>query len=153
MLLFVLVAPDRIDDGGCLSRPGFEWKTDWETWSFVTTIGEFELRRKSWSNTAVNRNSFNCAIGNFGIRRDVAFSRHEIVWRAMVPTWMLIAAFGAYPAICSWRIAIARRRMRRNPNGCTTCGYDLTGNVSGVCPECGTAIPENRVMPTKPTAL
>lgn len=23
---------------------------------------------------------------------------------------------------------------------CTTCGYNLTGNVSGVCPECGTAI-------------
>ena len=20
---------------------------------------------------------------------------------------------------------------------CTTCGYDLTGNTSGVCPECG----------------
>ena len=23
---------------------------------------------------------------------------------------------------------------------CWTCGYDLTGNVSGVCPECGTGI-------------
>lgn len=23
---------------------------------------------------------------------------------------------------------------------CQECGYDLTGNVSGVCPECGTAI-------------
>jgi predicted RNA-binding Zn-ribbon protein involved in translation (DUF1610 family) len=21
------------------------------------------------------------------------------------------------------------------------CGYNLTGNVSGVCPECGTAVP------------
>lgn len=24
---------------------------------------------------------------------------------------------------------------------CSECGYDLTGNASGVCPECGTAIP------------
>jgi len=24
---------------------------------------------------------------------------------------------------------------------CSTCWYDLTGNLSGVCPECGTAIP------------
>jgi hypothetical protein len=24
---------------------------------------------------------------------------------------------------------------------CLSCGYDLTGNTSGVCPECGTAIP------------
>lgn len=24
---------------------------------------------------------------------------------------------------------------------CRFCGYDLTGNVSGVCPECGNPIP------------
>jgi hypothetical protein len=24
------------------------------------------------------------------------------------------------------------------PTGCSHCGYDLTGNISGVCPECGT---------------
>lgn len=23
------------------------------------------------------------------------------------------------------------------PDFCRSCGYDLTGNVSGVCPECG----------------
>jgi uncharacterized RDD family membrane protein YckC len=30
-----------------------------------------------------------------------------------------------------------------DPRGiyCLGCGYDLTGNVSGVCPECGTAVP------------
>jgi rubrerythrin len=26
------------------------------------------------------------------------------------------------------------------PWECTVCGYNLTGNVSGVCPECGNAI-------------
>jgi hypothetical protein len=25
------------------------------------------------------------------------------------------------------------------PNCCHECGYDLTGNVSGICPECGAA--------------
>ncbi len=25
---------------------------------------------------------------------------------------------------------------------CTSCGYDVTGNTSGVCPECGVAISE-----------
>jgi hypothetical protein len=34
-------------------------------------------------------------------------------------------------------------RRRRNKL-CLTCGYDLTGNVSGVCPECGTAVEEPR---------
>lgn len=24
---------------------------------------------------------------------------------------------------------------------CTTCGYNLTGNTSGVCPECGSGVP------------
>jgi hypothetical protein len=26
------------------------------------------------------------------------------------------------------------------PNGCSACRYDLTGNTSGVCPECGERI-------------
>jgi hypothetical protein len=33
----------------------------------------------------------------------------------------------------------ARRRMSRGL--CAACGYPLTGNVSGVCPECGTPVP------------
>ncbi len=28
------------------------------------------------------------------------------------------------------------------PPCCWSCGYNLTGNVSGICPECGTRIPE-----------
>ena len=32
-----------------------------------------------------------------------------------------------------WRRALRRKRGGR----CPQCGYDLTGNVSGVCPECG----------------
>ena len=31
-------------------------------------------------------------------------------------------------------------RRRFKPNECQHCGYDLSGNVSGVCPECGTPI-------------
>ena len=33
----------------------------------------------------------------------------------------------------------ARDRARRANGQCTRCGYDLRGNVSGVCPECGQA--------------
>lgn len=34
-----------------------------------------------------------------------------------------------------------RKRRQRAANGlCESCGYALTGNVSGVCPECGTTI-------------
>jgi len=27
---------------------------------------------------------------------------------------------------------------------CKKCNYDLTGNVSGICPECGTPIPDDQ---------
>ena len=39
-----------------------------------------------------------------------------------------------------WRLAggARRRAAARRPELCPHCGYDLTGNVSGVCPECGT---------------
>ena len=39
-------------------------------------------------------------------------------------------------------IPAIRRHYRetRGPNRCGKCGYNLTGNASGSCPECGTAI-------------
>lgn len=41
-----------------------------------------------------------------------------------------------YPA-ARWRRPDEVDRLR-----CNSCGYNLTGNVSGVCPECGRAIDE-----------
>ena len=34
-----------------------------------------------------------------------------------------------------WRGRVGMHRLHRNL--CPHCGYNLTGNVSGVCPECG----------------
>jgi hypothetical protein len=39
-------------------------------------------------------------------------------------------------------------RKQRKPGSCGHCGYDLTGNVSGVCPECGTRVPPGRSAPS-----
>lgn len=33
-----------------------------------------------------------------------------------------------------------RARYRHSTGYCTCCGYNLRGNVSGICPECGTPI-------------
>lgn len=46
---------------------------------------------------------------------------------------------GAFAALLFISLLAARRRRAR-PGMCTSCGYNLTGNASGVCPECGTAI-------------
>jgi len=44
------------------------------------------------------------------------------------------------PAVwCLWTFLQSRKR-KRNAGSCRVCSYNLTGNTSGVCPECGTAI-------------
>ena len=53
-----------------------------------------------------------------------------------LPFWALFAAFASYPTLALVRGPI--RRWRRRSRGlCIRCAYNLTGNVSGVCPECG----------------
>ncbi|GMU84538.1 MAG: hypothetical protein AMXMBFR47_44070 [Planctomycetota bacterium] len=52
-----------------------------------------------------------------------------------LPLWIPFAAIGA-PTVWLWW----RERRRMGPGCCGDCGYDLTGNVSGRCPECGEAI-------------
>jgi hypothetical protein len=50
-----------------------------------------------------------------------------------VPTWIPGLFLMALLTLILWR--------RRTPAGhCLKCGYDLTGNVSGRCPECGSAV-------------
>jgi hypothetical protein len=39
-------------------------------------------------------------------------------------------------------IPLIRRRRKLREDLCSNCGYNLTGNVSGVCPECGTKVEE-----------
>ena len=38
------------------------------------------------------------------------------------------------------QLSIRRALVERGLPVCIACGYNLTGNVSGVCPECGTAV-------------
>ena len=56
-----------------------------------------------------------------------------------VPTWMLVVVFSLLPLWRESRRYAKRRRSRANL--CIECGYNLTGNTSGTCPECGTKVP------------
>jgi len=56
-----------------------------------------------------------------------------------MPLWIPLVLFAAYPTIAFVRGPV-RRWRRRGKGLCVTCGYDLTGNVSGICPECGTKV-------------
>ena len=54
--------------------------------------------------------------------------------RMTAPHALPAIGFAAAPALSAlfWR-----RRQIRAAHHCRSCGYNLTGNVSGVCPECG----------------
>lgn len=60
----------------------------------------------------------------------------------------LALACGASAAVPVCRRLVSAWRMRRHRGRsaaaafCRLCRYDLTANASGVCPECGTAIPQ-----------
>jgi hypothetical protein len=56
------------------------------------------------------------------------------LWAVIVPLWIPPLILGI-STFFLWR-----RRLRRPPGHCQSCGYNLMGNVSGVCPECGKQI-------------
>ena len=53
-----------------------------------------------------------------------------------IPLWMPFILFAILPVIAACRGPLRRRRRRRR-GLCVQCGYDLTGNTTGVCSECG----------------
>ncbi len=53
--------------------------------------------------------------------------------------WLTSLLFAAYPILAFIRGPLRRWRTPKHGH-CRTCAYDLTGNESGTCPECGTEI-------------
>lgn len=63
--------------------------------------------------------------------------------------WLPLVLLLAYPVIAFIRGPV-RRWHRRRHNKCVACGYDLTGNVTGICPECATAVRRMKLVPKEP---
>lgn len=69
-----------------------------------------------------------------------AYAHHQTTnqeYRSVrIPYWALLLLFVTYPTVAFIRGPL-RRYRRRKKGLCVACGYDLTGNESGVCSECG----------------
>lgn len=65
----------------------------------------------------------------------VSWSKSQLALAAG-PSILLLLVLTAYPTVTILR-GPWRRHRRRKEGLCMACGYDLTGNVSGICPECG----------------
>jgi hypothetical protein len=61
------------------------------------------------------------------------------VYAALLPYWLAFSLFLMISALG----VIQRRRICPSEIGvCVRCRYNLTGNTSGICPECGTPVPK-----------
>ena len=67
---------------------------------------------------------------HYGPYRDPQRPAGVMHLHARLPLWI--------PAVlCLLLAPLVRRMQRRSRPGRCACGYDLSGNLSGVCPECG----------------
>lgn len=64
----------------------------------------------------------------------------------LIPLWLPFLLY-AIPTALLWR-----RNRRPGPDDCQNCGYNMTGNVSGKCPECGTPL-KSAASPAPPPEL
>ena len=67
-----------------------------------------------------------------------AINQSMSVLEVWLPLWIPFVLVAVPTAFLWWR-----DRHRIPPGRCQKCGYNLTGNVSGVCPECGTPTPRS----------
>lgn len=113
--------PGQPPNGAVSVRPG--WLVHYygprETWRFFWRSGAREF---FWFTVEDSRDRPN-AFGKVGIGPN-----H---WIVAVPLWVPLLVF-FLPTLYLWR-----KERRPLPGHCRKCGYDLTGNESGVCPECG----------------
>ena len=67
------------------------------------------------------------------------FDNHDVVRVGLVAVFYALSGYLIGMAVSTW----ATRRMRSHriaAGHCEQCGYDLQGNASGRCPECGVPV-------------
>jgi len=108
---------------GGFGTPGKHWSSDW-----VGTIHKLPLGFRYGKSPSDDP----AAAFYFGVA---------------IPVWCLVVLFSLLPCLWLWRWYFFPIRL---PGRCRRCGYNLTGNTSGMCPECGSAIKSRSVIVAAP---
>jgi hypothetical protein len=93
---------------------------------------------------------FSCVHVAIAIRADRSWLRARTTTTAYVdvgiriPAAVLIGALAFLPIVWVVHRITLWLGYEHPPGLCKRCSYDLTANVSGVCPECGMMIAEGR---------
>lgn len=119
----------------CL-RPREPWLRVIRGWTLGVSVRPqydyFSSVNDEWS--SIDLEMARTGLSEDDVRRIAQFPR--LLIRIGFPFWFVIVVTGMYPLILF--IGKPIRRWRRRKNGlCLHCGYNLQGNVSGVCSECG----------------
>jgi hypothetical protein len=118
----------------------FVWIVRWDqTWSSSIVLGQGTLVA-IWTDpagTPLREIEIRCtgilAAPSYWLPEFMSIQlRGDLRKNLILPLWLPIVLVGLPTAWLSWR-----DRRRIPPGHCRKCGYNLTGNVSGVCPECG----------------
>lgn len=150
-------------------RVGFAGSRHWDIASFRISIPvdtprwrpKFIWFRSGFSLGLISHDGYSLSNGCFGNNENniaiqkirTGLTEQEVMRIAQLPrlsfsialplfVWIILT--GWYPLFLVVRGPLRRRRRARR-GWCIKCGYDLTGNESGVCPECGKPVaPKNR---------
>ena len=90
-----------------------------------------------WDRTLVPKQAR--VLGSLGLPTRISVSKGPFTRGGtgfLIPLWLPLALVAVPTSILWYR----SRRARLLSGHCPNCHYNLTGNTSGICPECGTAI-------------
>ncbi len=118
---------------GSLVKPPQVIQTSMDGWEF-TTQEATEIPRGLVALLIYDMDS---AFAGFGITWQRKLANGFYKSHLLFPHWFLTLIFAIGPTI--WLFKWNNRR-KLGANGCPSCAYDLTGNETGVCPECGVGV-------------